>query len=317
MSFEGFENRYKTAVTFAVGRELTMGEKIKKIALVTNFNIYEKAGAAMAVAHKLHECGCEFFVSSYNKDKVSRMNKSGMKITYMPLAEAYAEADCAIVLGGDGTILDAARHSAPLGKPILGINLGRIGYMAELEQGEFDLIPRICDGDYEIDERSMLNVEIIDCDGRVRAESFALNDAAITNGTVARIVEIELFEGEESIAKYRSDGIIVATPTGSTAYSMSAGGAIVDPRLHCFCVTPICPFSLSSKPLVFPDSTALSVKNISHREKMMYLTMDGKANFEVYRGEQVRFTRSPLRARLIRLKPSSFYTKLRHKMTEN
>jgi len=132
---------------------------------------------------------------------------------------------------------------------------------------------------------------------------------------VARIVDVELLENGTPVTTYRADGLIVATPTGSTAYSMSAGGAIVDPRVSCLCVTPICPHSLAARPLVFPDSATLEIRNVCQREKMLYLTVDGRTNCELYRGESVRITRSDLQTNLIRLRACGFYNRLRTKMS--
>jgi len=148
----------------------------------------------------------------------------------------------------------------------------------------------------------------------VKAESFALNDAVISNGSVARIVDLELYENGGLISAYRADGLIVATPTGSTAYSMSAGGPITDPHLPCFCITPVCPHSLSARPLLFRDDAVLDVKNVCQREKMLYLTLDGRNNFEIYRGDRVRITRAPMVTRLIRFQNDGFYKKLQKKL---
>ena len=293
-----------------------MSEKIKKVAVITNYNIYDKAGAAMNVARKLYELGCEVYASVYNKEKIIRMNKSEIRFNFVPMDEIYSSVDAVCVLGGDGTILESARRAAPYGTPIIGINLGRVGFMAELEPNEIDKLEKMVSGEYKIEERAMLSVEIINNAGKVRASGVALNDAAITNGSIARIVDLELSEAGIPVATYRSDGLIIATPTGSTAYSMAAGGAIVDPRVACFCVTPICPHSLSSKPLVFPDSATICIKNICQREKMIYLTLDGRANFELYRGECVQVTRSAISTRFITINESKFYTKLRTKMTD-
>ena len=297
---------------------------MKKVALITNFNIYEKAGAAMQVAQKLISYPCEVLVASYNRDKVLRMKRPRMTFNFLPMDELYAEADLIIVLGGDGTILEAARRSAARGTPILGINLGRVGYMAELEMSELDLIGSLFDrttaegfkpASFEIEKRFMLNVEVLNTAGEVRQTMYGLNDAVITNGAVARIVDIELSEGGNHVTTYRADGLIVATPTGSTAYSMSAGGPVADPRVKCLCVTPICPHSLAARPLIFPDSATLVVRNICQREKMLYLTVDGRSNCELYRNESVRITRSPMEINLVRLKSCGFYNRLRMKMS--
>lgn len=292
-----------------------MSKKIEKASLITNFNIYDKAKQAISVAKRLNLLGCEIITSYYNREKIEKICDD-VKITYVPNDKIYRVCDAVVVLGGDGTILESARKAAPLGVPIIGINLGRIGYMAELEAGETDQLERIVRGDYEIEERSMLSVEIITGDGRVRSSNYALNDAVLSNGSISRIVDLELSEGGVLISSYRSDGIIIATPTGSTAYSMSAGGAVVDPRLSCICVTPICPHSLSARPIVFPDSATIAIKNVCQREKMLYLTVDGRANFELFRGESVQITRSPLVTRFIKLNKSGFYIKLRQKMND-
>ena len=292
-----------------------MLKQIKKVALVTNFNIYDKAKYATDVARVLIGEGCEIITSSYNRDKIEKICP-GMAITYVQSEKLYRSCELVVVLGGDGTILESARRASPLEIPIIGINLGRVGYMAEIEVGEIESLKRIGSGDYEIEERSMLSVEIITGDGRVRSSNYALNDAVLSNGSISRIVDLELSEGGVLISSYRSDGIIISTPTGSTAYSMSAGGAVVDPRLSCICVTPICPHSLSARPLIFPDSAVLNIKNVCQREKMLYLTVDGRVNFELFRGESVRITRSPLTTRFVRLNKSGFYIKLRQKMNE-
>ena len=298
----------------------------KKIALITNFNIYEKAGAAMQVAQKLSAYPCEVMVASFNRDKVLRMNRGRMPFTFLPMDELYANADLLIVLGGDGTILEAARRSAMRQTPILGINLGRVGYMAELEMGELELLSYLFDrvtaeghrpAAYEIEKRSMIHVELVNTQGEVRQQMYGLNDAVITNGSVARIVDIELSADGSPVTTYRADGLIVATPTGSTAYSMSAGGPVADPRVKCFCVTPICPHSLAARPMIFPDESVLEIRNICQREKMLYLTVDGRTNCELFRGETVRITRSPLETNLVRLKSYGFYNRLRLKMSEH
>ncbi|MBE6690839.1 MAG: NAD(+)/NADH kinase [Ruminococcaceae bacterium] len=287
---------------------------MKRCAIITNFNIYDKAGAAMRVAEELLSLGAEVLLSSVNKDKIFRMHKNRREYVYLPPEEIYAAADCIVVLGGDGSILDASRRAAPLGKPLLGINMGRLGYMAELEMGEISLLSKLIAGEFEIDERSMLSVGVYTQSGTKKTEVFALNDAVISNGSVARIVDIELYEGGELVSGYRADGMIVATPTGSTAYSMSAGGPITDPHLPCFLVTPVCPHSLTARPLLFRDDAVIELKNVCQREKMLYLTVDGRNNIEIYRGDVVRITRAEMTTRLIRLRQGGFYNRLQSKM---
>lgn len=292
-----------------------MGKCIKKVLLVTNFNICDKAQAAMSAAEKLATLGCELYTLVYNKDKVLKL-KSRVWFNFISAEEAYKSVDAVIVLGGDGAILEAARRSAPFDTPLMGLNLGRLGYMAELEMGEIDELSRLVSGDYKIETRSMINIDLINPDGEVRKKEYALNDAVLSNGSISRVVDTELYEGGMFIASYRSDGMIVSTPTGSTAYSLSAGGAIVDPKLECLCVTPICPHSLCARPLVFPDSTCIEIKNVCQREKKVFLTVDGRINYELSYLDVVRVTRSPLKTSFIRLKEGSFYERLRQKMND-
>jgi NAD+ kinase len=287
-----------------------------KIGLITNFNINEKANVAMAVADRLLQEECEILIAAFNREKLMRMHKSRNEFQYLPLESVYTESDILIVLGGDGTILEAARRAAQRGTPILGINLGRLGYMAELEMSELDNLSCLFTGNYKIEKRSMLRVELLS-GGELKSFCYALNDAVISNGSVSRMIDLELSEGGVPVTTYRADGLIIATPTGSTAYSMSAGGAIVDPRVPCFCATPICPHSFIARPIIFSDESVLEVRNVCVREKMLYLTVDGRMNFELYRNQVVRITKSNLQTGLIRLKPCGFYRKLRQKMSDS
>ncbi|MBR2370695.1 MAG: NAD(+)/NADH kinase [Clostridia bacterium] len=288
-----------------------------QFALITNFNINEKLSAAIRVADKLIEAGeCRILITVNNKDRITRMHQSRKQFTYLPADQVYSEADVIVVLGGDGTILESARRAAPHGTPIIGINLGRLGYMAELDMTELDLLPKLFSGEYNLEKRSMLSVSIIGSTGKIRFNSYALNEAVISNGSIARIVDLELYEEDTFLNSYRADGLIIATPTGSTAYSMSAGGPIIDPALACFCVTPICSHFSSSRPVLFSNRSVLCVKNVCKREKSLYLTLDGKSNSEIYYGDFVKITRSDLTTKLIRIKKQMFYKTLRQKMNE-
>ncbi|MBQ9801671.1 MAG: NAD(+)/NADH kinase [Clostridia bacterium] len=287
---------------------------MKRIAIITNFNIYEKANAAIAVAERLADYGATVLLASINKDRIFRMHKSRKEYVYLALEELYREAEAIVVLGGDGSLLDAARRASPFGKPLLGINMGRLGFMSELEMNELDALQKLVTDEFTLDRRAMLHITVKTESGGTRAESFALNDAVISNGSVARIVDLELSAGGMPVTAYRADGVIVSTPTGSTAYSMSAGGPVIDPHLGCFCVTPICSHSLTARPIIFRDDTVLSIKNTCQREKMLYLTVDGRVNFEIYRGDSVTITRSSTSTALIRFTESGFYNRLKNKM---
>ena len=189
--------------------------------------------------------------------------------------------------------------------------------MAELEMDELSSLSRIIEGDYTIDERSMIAIEVINRDGEVKYRSHALNDAVITNGSVSKIINLELYVENNPVTTYRADGLIISTPTGSTAYAMSAGGSIADPKARCTLITPICPHSFIARQLVFSDETNIKIKNVSVREKSLMLTLDGKANCELFRDDVVSITKSELSVKLVRLKDCSFYDILSQKMKNN
>ena len=290
---------------------------MKNIAIVTNFNISDKANAAMKVANYLLKFNCKILVSQYSKEKVLQNRNYRGNIYFHPIERLYEEADLVIALGGDGTILDCAKRMAKKSKPILGINLGHLGYMAELEMEELESLSKIIEGNYSIDERKMLNVEVFTRDNVSKYSSCVLNDAVISNGSISKIINLELYAEESLVTTYRSDGLIISTPTGSTAYAMSAGGSIADPKVECVLVTPICPHSFIARQLIFSDKTKITIKNVSVREKMLMLTLDGKANCELYRDEYVTITKSDFTVKLVRLKDCSFYEILSQKMKNN
>ena len=286
---------------------------IKNIAIVTNCNIQEKLSAAMQVAQKLAQRAQTIYLPVNYRERVMRAHKHMPIFSYITLEEIYSKADLVIAIGGDGVMLEAARRATPTGTPILGINMGRVGYMTELELTELDILDRIFDGQFYLDERAMLKVEIRSGSGQSRFSAYALNEAVVAKGATARIIDLELSDNGRLVSEYRADGLVIATPTGSTAYSLSAGGPIIDPKLSCFCVTPICPHSLVARPLIFPDTAILEVKNTCVREKVLHLTVDGKATFDLFLGDTVVITKSAVKTKLLRIKNDDFYSKIRMK----
>ncbi|NLB15951.1 MAG: NAD(+)/NADH kinase [Clostridiales bacterium] len=233
------------------------------------------------------------------------------------IAGAGEPADLLIVIGGDGTVMRAARRAAPLGIPILGINCGHLGYLAELEPDEIPLISRYFEGDYRIENRMMIRVSA------GGGKSFlALNDAVISHGAISRMAEMELLCDGDYVNKYFADGLIIATPTGSTAYSLSAGGPVVDPRIDCFVVTPICPHSFGARPMLFNADTELCVVNASLKNSsdpsetgVLYLTVDGFDSLPLERGETVTLKKSDITTSFIRMNRHNFYQVLSRKMS--
>ncbi|MCI8388462.1 MAG: NAD(+)/NADH kinase [Clostridiales bacterium] len=222
----------------------------------------------------------------------------------------FRDSEAMIVLGGDGTILKAARRCAPNGIPIVGINLGRVGYMAEIEINELELLEKLIRDEYKVETRMMLEADLGD------RSAFALNDAVLGGESIFRLVEIELTCDGKLVNKYHADGLIASTPTGSTAYSLSAGGAVVDPCMDAIMVTPICTHSLSAVPIVFSADSVLEMKNVSSREMHLWLSLDGCETFELNYGESVRIHKSKLTVSFLRLKDGGFYEIMRRKMAE-
>lgn len=221
----------------------------------------------------------------------------------LPIADLY------IVLGGDGSIMRVSHRAAAASIPILGINLGRMGYMAELEKDELHLVSSFFKGDYDIEYRMMLSVFTPD-----GIERHALNDAVLSNGRVSKMVTFSMYSDSQLVSSYNADGIIISTPTGSTAYSMSAGGPIVDPMLECIIATPVCPHSLTSRPLVFSKDSVLELKNETDRDIPMFITLDGDDNFEIKYGESIIIKRSAISTGLVRIKKEGFYATLGKKL---
>ena len=286
---------------------------MKNIALITNYNIPEKLGVAADVMQRIGDRAEQIFIPVSYKERIFRNRLHRSNISYKDADSIYSEADLAIVIGGDGSVLECTRHAAPAGVPVLGINMGRIGYMTELEPEELGLLDSVLEGNYTLDERAMLSVDIVSQGGQKKFHAEALNEAVIANGAAARIIDLELSDGGEVVNTYRADGLVIATPTGSTAYSLSAGGPIVHPNLSCFCVTPVCPHSLLARPLIFPDTASLGVRNICVREKVLHLTVDGRVTFEMYYGDSAIITRSQTTAKLLRVKDGGFGSKIRLK----
>jgi NAD+ kinase len=223
------------------------------------------------------------------------------------------ESDLLLVLGGDGTLLAAAREAAPRGIPILPINLGSLGFLTSFTLGElYPALEETIAGHLSANERVMLNASLLR-DGLVLESRSVLNEAVITKGALARMIEIELSIDEDFVCRYRADGLIVATPTGSTAYSLSAGGPIVHPEVASIILTPICPHTLSDRPLVVGDSCSVEMRLRGVAESV-YLTLDGQKGVLMESEDRVSIMRAKERLKLIQPHRKSYYEILRNKL---
>lgn len=234
-------------------------------------------------------------------------------IRFKNTQEELKSADMLICFGGDGTILHAAKDANACHVPVLGVNLGSVGFMAELEQGELSMLSRLAAGKYAIEERMMLDV-VVRREGKMVYSELALNDAAVTKGAVARVVDLEVYGDKVLISSFSADGVLISTPTGSTAYSMSAGGPIVEPTAENIIVTPICPHALSARSFVLGRGRTVSVKLGRMVRKTTYLSVDGGKAFRLNSGDVVEARESKSKTQLVRVTGRTFYEILNHKL---
>jgi NAD+ kinase len=212
--------------------------------------------------------------------------------------ELAASVDLLVVLGGDGTLLGVAREIGDAQVPILGVNLGTRGFLAEIAPAEqFDAVGRALDGSMPIENRARLDVRV-ERDGTEIARFIALNEVVV-GSAASRLLDLETHADGQPVTTYRADGLIVATPTGSTAYSLSAAGPILLPAVAAFVLNPICPHTLSQRPLVLPDSMQVEIRPLAHDGGAVRLTVDGQAGRELARGDRVIVRRSPHPLRLV------------------
>ncbi len=230
--------------------------------------------------------------------------------------ELYQLSDLILVLGGDGTLLQAARQAALYEKPILGLNIGRLGFLTEAEMpGAFPILDAIASNNYRIEERMMLKAELTR-EGKIIATYNALNDVAVAKGSFARIIQLKAYINGEFVNTYPADGLLVSTPTGSTAYSLSAGGPIINPNMECLLFSPICPHILSARPIITDAHSSIEIV-VHDKNSDILLTIDGQEGTELINGDIVRLTRSQLKTRLIRVSSGGFFHLLREKLTEH
>lgn len=253
------------------------------------------------------ECCFPFPVDKNNIGEIDPTIKIKEMKTELP------DADFLVCFGGDGTILHAAKDASSFGVPIVGVNMGSVGFMAELEQNELSQLTRLVSGEYTLENRMLLDVRVIR-DGRVIFRSVALNDAVITKGAVARVIDLQVYGDKILISNIFGDGVILATPTGSTAYSMSAGGPIVEPSSQCLIVTPVCAHQLAARALVLEPNRRVVVQLPRGNRKHLYLSVDGGKAIRLTGGERVEITRSQYKTQLVQLSGRSFYEIINQKL---
>jgi NAD+ kinase len=239
--------------------------------------------------------------------------QSSLAAAVVARAELAGQCDLVIVLGGDGTLLAAARHVRPLPVPILAVNLGSLGFLTAVTTGElYASLEQILEGKHQIDCRKILQVDVRRSGGE-NLTYHALNDAVLNKGAISRILDFETYVDGRFLNLFKADGLIVSTPTGSTAYCLAAGGPIVYPEVEAFVITPICSHTLTNRPLVVSDRSTIEVV-LNTEAESVFLTVDGQVGLALHSGDRIVCALSPSRINLVRPPHKDFYEVLRSKL---
>lgn len=281
-----------------------------RIALIVNLSKEAAISCAKEIAILLLGENCDVLMHS----ECSPFYK-GIHIKYTDTVEELFEScDIAVTAGGDGTIIHAAKYAARAKVPLIGVNVGRLGFAADLEPDQIHRLKELVSGNFRTEKRILLDVEV-----QKNGESkhyLAVNDAIVARGQLSKVIDLSLSLNGEWIAKYRADGLLFSTPTGSTAYSLSAGGPILAPQMDCILATPVCPHSLFSRSVLFDGSSTLSVSVKIPTECCCVLTIDGEKNVDILSEDIVTIRKSELVLELITLNKRNFYRLLNEKLKE-
>lgn len=282
----------------------------RTIALVGKYHSQEIAESICLLAGYLRERGVSVFVERETAEHMKHLEQSWWVVC--GFNDIGAHADLAIVLGGDGTMLNAARRLARYRVPLVGVNQGRLGFMTDIARE--DMLPcmdHLLDGRFVPEARMLLDAEILR-EGREVATNLALNDVVVDKGAIGRMIEFELFIDGEFIYNLRSDGLIVSTPTGSTAYSLSSGGPILHPGMAGICLVPLCPHALTNRPLIVKDSAEVELR-ISHADDPR-AHFDGQVTVGMQKGDAIRLRRSDYTICFLHPPGYSYFSMLRQKL---
>lgn len=281
----------------------------QRIGLIGKFRDRSVGDVLRSLADKLSERGVQVLLDEETAQHIEHPPADSL-----PLEQLATNIDLAIIVGGDGTILHVARALALHDVPIVGVNLGRLGFLADIPPNElFDHVDDILDGGFRIEPRSMLQAEVVR-DGKTIYQANALNDAVLYKGDVSRLIDIETWIDDQYVNHSRGDGIIIATPTGSTAYALSAGGPILNPDLPAFAMVPVCPHTLSNRPIVIKDSSLIKVVLTRSAQQHAQLTLDGQIQYAIQQNDEILIRRAEHDVKLIRPNQHTQYDVLRAKL---
>jgi NAD+ kinase len=284
-----------------------LAEKIRRIGVVGNSTKASCTAAVTKAARLIRNAGREVFCDC------STVASTGIKAKVSAdTARLAEEVDLLLVFGGDGTMLRVAREIAGSQTPMLGVNIGGLGFLTAVpSDGLATALKHLWAGEFKFESRALIEATAT-CNGR-NIRQTALNDIVISRGVAPRLVELHVDVDGEPITRYRCDGLIISSPTGSTAYSLAAGGALVFPTAEVFSITPICPHTLSNRPLILPLTATINVKAMSPKP-MTILSADGQVVSEMAAGDVVTVRRSRRTVRLMHLADSSFFEAMRRKL---
>ena len=283
---------------------------LRKVILCPNPYRDAQLRVAKEAKRVLDEVGCPNVVCLPFRNQAP---PEGYGLNIEPLQQEIRGADMIIAFGGDGTILHLSKTAAHRDIPVLGVNLGSLGFMAELESKELSQLRDLCDGKYEIESHMMLDVSV-QRDGRVIYSNLALNEALIARGNISRVIRLQIFTEQGKLVDVAGDGVIVASPTGSTAYSLSAGGPVVEPTARNFIVSPICAHSVHANAYVLSPERVITVQTEKNSYKPVLLSVDGGRAFSLRSGDSIEVRRSKFDTKLVRLSKRSFCEILQKKM---
>lgn len=283
---------------------------LKKVILCPNPYRDAQLRIAKEAKRVLDEVGCPNVVCLPFRNQES---PEGYGLTIEPLQQELRGADLIIAFGGDGTILHLSKTAAHRDIPVLGVNLGSLGFMAELESKDLSRLRDLCDRKYEVESHMMLDVSV-QRDGRVIYSNLALNEALIARGNISRVIRLQIFTEQGKLVDVAGDGVIVASPTGSTAYSLSAGGPVVEPTARNFIVSPICAHSVHANAYVLSPERVITVQTEKNSYKPVLLSVDGGRAFSLRSGDSIEVRRSKFDTKLVRLSKRSFCEILQKKM---
>ncbi len=281
-------------------------EEIKRIGIVAKKNKPEAIDTIRGLIPFLTDKGIETILDGETAGLTGE--SSSLDIEDVPKSS-----DLIIVLGGDGTLLHAARLVGKSEIPILGVNLGSLGFLTEIALEELNkTIEKVLAGDFKIEERMMLKAKIVTADGK-KSEYSVLNDVVINKGVLARIINLEVMVNGAYLTTYNADGLIVSTPTGSTGYSLSAGGPVVHPTLSAIIINPICPHTLTNRPILVPEGSKIEIRLLSG-DGNVYVTLDGQVGVDFPEGKSIVVSKSKRKVLLIEPPDRDYYDVLRTKL---